>query len=316
MITNIEITNIEELFGIKHILGRHFIYRGHAAIDWPLSSTLERLVDIKSDELILLKEFGALTSFKNRSKNYLSHIPDDFDFFEWMTLIQHHGGATRMLDFTFSFYIALYFAIEDFNDLIEVEKKIQPCIWCINIKNLRNGLPEELKIDIDKKGRIYSSEYAEKTLFNAYMYEQAKKAALLNLPLCPNRIEETNEEYFYANKYSYVIPIVPNNQFPRLAAQRGLFLVPLDITESFKKCLLNNYNIIDDQEIKVTPFYAQQNINEIKNSNIIKITFLNEKEFFLNIFRNLRDMNLTAEYLFPGIDGLAKSSRFTYIINQ
>lgn len=316
MITKIEITSLKELFAIKNLLGSDFIYRGHADDDWPLSSTLERIVENKTNKLILAKELATISSFKYRAKNYLSHIPDDYDFFEWMTLIQHHGGATRMLDFTISFYIALFFAIEDFNGSIEESEKFHPCIWCINYDNLRTGLPEKLKIDIDKKQRMFSFEYAEKTLFNAYMLEQGKRDALSNLPLCKSQIESIDEEYLYDNKYSYILPIVPNNQFPRLAAQRGLFLVPLDITNSFKSCLFNNFNMNDDHETIVATEYALQNPDVIHHTNIIKITFINDKDLFLDILRNLKDMNLTAEYLYPGLDGLAKSSRFTYIINQ
>ena len=62
--------------------------------------------------------------------------------------------------------------------------------------------------------------------------------------------------------------------------------------------------------------YVKQNFAEIQNENILKISISNDKVFIKDILRNLRDMNMTAEYLFPGIDGLAKSSRFSYIINQ
>jgi len=40
--------------------------------------------------------------------------------------MQHHGAPTRLLDFTYSFYIAAYFALE------ESEKDC--AIWALNMK--------------------------------------------------------------------------------------------------------------------------------------------------------------------------------------
>lgn len=53
-----------------------------------------------------------LERFKSNAHIYLSHLPDFSDNLSWIALMQHHGAPTRLLDFTFSPYVALYFALE------------------------------------------------------------------------------------------------------------------------------------------------------------------------------------------------------------
>ncbi|MBA7574912.1 hypothetical protein ES708_16728 [subsurface metagenome] len=56
-----------------------------------------------------------LTEFQEGARNFLKdfQIPDKYNnYSEWLTLIQHYGGKTRLLDFTYSFPMALYFAID------------------------------------------------------------------------------------------------------------------------------------------------------------------------------------------------------------
>jgi hypothetical protein len=40
-------------------------------------------------------------------------VPADSDTVEWLALMQHYGAPTRLLDFTESFWIALFFAFEE-----------------------------------------------------------------------------------------------------------------------------------------------------------------------------------------------------------
>ena len=50
--------------------------------------------------------------FRRRAHHYIQSPPSPDEHLEWLALVQHHGGPTRLLDFTKSFYVASFFAVE------------------------------------------------------------------------------------------------------------------------------------------------------------------------------------------------------------
>lgn len=92
----------------------HWAFRGERDERWPLYSSLSRY----------LRAFGVhprawpeqesriLRVFKRKAHQFLETPPDPDDDFQWLALMQHHGAPTRLIDFTWSPYVAAFFALE------------------------------------------------------------------------------------------------------------------------------------------------------------------------------------------------------------
>lgn len=113
MISEIRVNEITELMHELNVLPNNFIFRGHANSLWKLQSTLERILGEKwSAEYARKFESYSLDAFKSKYHIYSGneHVPKSK--LSWLSVMQHYGVPTRLIDFTSSPYIALYFALE------------------------------------------------------------------------------------------------------------------------------------------------------------------------------------------------------------
>jgi FRG domain-containing protein len=103
-------------------------FRGQHRPEWSLVSSLDRMVSRgrRDAEAFLIREF------QRSAQHFLRSIPMKDDVLEWLALMQHHGTPTRLLDFTLSPYIGLYFALEHFPIDSGVETDVSAALWAIN----------------------------------------------------------------------------------------------------------------------------------------------------------------------------------------
>lgn len=84
------------------------LFRGQRA-DWHLLPKMGRLKLYEGKQLPDI-EAKMLDDFKRKAIPHLNRLPDnDWD---WLALAQHHGMATRLLDWTLNPFAALWFAVE------------------------------------------------------------------------------------------------------------------------------------------------------------------------------------------------------------
>jgi hypothetical protein len=123
-------------------LGRHrsdFVYRGEASIDAKLITSLQRLGgDYAAVERHLLRNF----------RKYARHsdVPHD-SLWHWLALAKHHGLATRLLDWTFSPYVALHFVTAYPRDYAQ-----DGLIWMVDFVKTNQLLPKKLRQALEREG--------------------------------------------------------------------------------------------------------------------------------------------------------------------
>jgi hypothetical protein len=118
MITERRVDSITELMHELNVLPNHFAFRGQADAEWGLQSTLERIIGNKwSAENARRFETHSMDVFRSKYHIYSGseHIPNSK--LSWLSVMQHYGVPTRLIDFTTSPYIALYFALETYDPL-------------------------------------------------------------------------------------------------------------------------------------------------------------------------------------------------------
>jgi hypothetical protein len=109
----------------------NLLYRGQAQADWPLTCSLSRCLrdeakhgdpnllelmdsmvqDQRVNRHIEATETRLLRSFMDEAQALgVADLPDDDDRLGWWELMQHHSAPTRLLDWTRSPFIGLWFA--------------------------------------------------------------------------------------------------------------------------------------------------------------------------------------------------------------
>jgi FRG domain len=128
-------------------LGRHrshFAFRGLVNAGFRLTTTLQRMGGpYEKLETHLVRNFSKYAYDMVASTNPgLVLSPNGNSMWNWLIIGRHHGLPTRVLDWTYSPYIALHFAtlnVQYENPLVD------GVIWCVDYKKAHTLLPERLQ---------------------------------------------------------------------------------------------------------------------------------------------------------------------------
>jgi len=144
MIIDVHVNTIDDLMQLLNRLPNNFVFRGQSDANWGLQSTLERTIGSKWNAKNARKfEDYSLDIFKSKYHIYSGseHIPKSK--LSWLSVMQHYGVPTRLVDFTTSPYIALYFALEAYDPLSNKALSI----YCLDYSAIMEKSIEHIKIN-------------------------------------------------------------------------------------------------------------------------------------------------------------------------
>lgn len=250
-----------------------WIFRGQNKATYGLETSIMRSARIHGVNSGDLEEYekSILRGFQRQAHHFLSTTPNTNETLEWLSIIQHHGGPTRLLDFTYSFYIACYFALQDAEE--------DAVVWCVNKRKLEHCVQTRLP-----RNQVNSLEldFKHPDIFHRAIFGNLKDVMAM--------------------------PVEPFLKNMRLAIQQGLFIFPFNIIETFENNLFSTMsNSIENLKVSVTEYetaHIQLGTFPIEG-RLLKIYL--KKDYHRDIRKDLSRMNISPSSLFPGLDGFAKS---------
>lgn len=247
----------------------YWIFRGQTDSEWNLTTTLERAAAYSACDQrnIPQVEKYILKQFQRRANQYLHELPESDRLFEWLSLIQHHGGPTRLLDFTHSFYVSCYFALE--------RTTKEAAIYCLNTPLLQSKAIER------EQGRSPKIEFN----INTPEYCDVAIADGVRSPL--------------------VMISEPFSMNERLSAQQGLFAIPFEVQQTFEYNLSLTLHPLLKQLPETIILKSID--KDLLNANCALFKLRLPRDIHFEIKRDLAKMNINAATLFPGLDGFARS---------
>lgn len=265
-------------------------FRGHQDASFELEPTLERSardkgIEWSELELFILPEFRA----RARSHLNLSLLPHE-DSITWLSLMRHYGVPTRLLDFTYSPFVALYFAIRGGLTPSEEKNPVTPLmeagaksprthvgLWAVDTKAVNARFRSVVPQPITRRLLgIKPEDFAStRDLIADYQERSAK--------LIQGSLSARGSQREVLNSKGCVCATLPSEFNPRLASQQGLFMINCAEELSFRESLTKMMKECSGWERKF----------KIPIQEIPKI----EERLF--------QMNIHEQALFPDLEGLA-----------
>jgi hypothetical protein len=180
----------------------NYVFRGHANSNWNLEPSLER---IKPKEAFTSEggifgdwynsaEEQSIEAFKGAFRHYATNgtfpneHPRDID---WLSVMQHHGAKTRLLDVSSSPFIAAFFALSE----MPLSFPIRICIWAFDYYELHRLNESMLKETCGQSAPNFEE------IYKVHFHGQAQKNLIaIEAPRMP-----TMRQFKQQGKFLYAI---------------------------------------------------------------------------------------------------------------
>lgn len=211
-----EFRALDPLVSYLSSLPSEWVFRGQRDAKWALQPSIERLFDglpWDSPRASRLEELS-LQRFKQFAHHHLLSDDRPTTKLGWLSLMQHHGAPTRLLDFSESPFVALFFAF----DGAPLESNGHSAIWALNYRLARDTTLNHLMsttslIDSDRIAERCALGYDPDGVFEEVIEKSPRQVIWVGEP------ERTNR---------------------RLSNQKGTFLLASNFSQTLQDALSNS----------------------------------------------------------------------------
>jgi hypothetical protein len=274
-----------------------WIFRGQARADWELSTGLHRELAGHAPRNAFLAnwENSAIGFFKRRARSQLSELPADDDIVGWLSLMQHYGAPTRLLDWTLSPYVACFFALS------EGTADGEAAVWALNARGaaLRHS-GAFFQLSFDHLGTRKS------------VSDGPDGSKVVRVPALEKSEEESMNEWarwVIESEATWPLPIFPLSPDARMLAQQGLFTLSGDLQTPVCHLLDKALWREDDQRPGHWVEGAGFGVEMYENPIGVIHKFVLDRSMRSDALEALSYMGITADALFPGLDGIGSATR-------
>jgi FRG domain len=157
----------------------NYVYRG---MSWAGDDLRTGLMKLGGN--IRELEFHILRNFKKYSRQ--DAVPEASEW-NWLSVAQHHGVPTRLLDWSYSPYVSLHFATDQLDKYDH-----DGVIWCVNYVEVHKLLPKRLReVLSDERSNAFTVEMLERAAPSLLALEKLSRrdfAVFLEPPSLDQRI--------------------------------------------------------------------------------------------------------------------------------
>lgn len=139
-----------------------YAFRGQCDVRGDLKTSVARLGGNLDIEAHLLRNF--------RKYAQQEAAPGD-SVWNWLAVAQHHGLPTRLLDWTYSPYVAMHFATENVADY-----RVDGVIWCVDYVQTNAQLPDKLKRILRDEGSfVFTAEMLQRAAATLEQFDRLSR---------------------------------------------------------------------------------------------------------------------------------------------
>jgi hypothetical protein len=251
-----------------------WVFRGHLNAAWAPETSLFRAATAfhyPLEKLVHAEEW-MLREFKRRAHHYVSDPPPDDDKLEWLALIQHFGGPTRLLDFSYSFYVSAFFAME--------RAQGDAAVWAIDRFQLETIIATRTRAPTENEN-----------------------IAAVNRRHIASFLSSNRPEPIVAN-------MEPERLNERLSIQQGLFLFPCGLQKPFVSMLEETFDLAPAALSSPDVVRWEKGMGDQVANDCAIVKIVLPRAMHAAAMRDLDRMNMNSATLFPGLDGFARSLHF------